>query len=65
MTPHTYAAPAATEQWLTVGCPACGVPAEVEWQAQVASTAGPVGHAKIRCAVGHWFLMPAEQLDFG
>ena len=46
-----------------IDCPACGLPATVEWRDMVAGTSGPVSHVKIRCPQGrHWFLMPEEWL---
>lgn len=45
-----------------VDCPECGLPAHVEWRAELASTDGPVEHVKIRCISRHWFFMPADTL---
>jgi hypothetical protein len=46
-----------------VRCPACGLPATIEWRDVVGSTSGPVVHVKVRCSRGrHWFLMPEEGL---
>jgi hypothetical protein len=46
-----------------VDCPACGLPASVEWRDMVAGTSGPVVHVKVRCPRGrHWFLMTEEAL---
>jgi hypothetical protein len=42
---------------LTV-CPECAAPAEIQWRAVLASTDGPVEHAKILCVRRHWFLLP-------
>ncbi len=47
----------------TTTCPACGLPAEVEWRAVMESTDGPVEHAKIRCVARHWFLLPLATLQ--
>lgn len=47
----------------TVDCPACGMPATVEWQDMLAGTSGPVVHVKVQCSLNqHWFLMPEELL---
>lgn len=43
-------------------CPECGVPAVIEQRHVLASTDGPVEHAKVRCAQGHGFLMPVAGL---
>jgi hypothetical protein len=44
-----------------VGCPQCGVPAEVEQRVVLGSTEGPVEHVKVVCLARHWFMLPAEQ----
>ena len=46
---------------LTV-CPQCSEPAEVQWRAVLASTGGPVEHAKVLCVRRHWFLLPTAML---
>lgn len=46
---------------LTV-CPRCAQPAEILWRSVLASTEGPVEHAKILCIHRHWFLLPADTL---
>jgi uncharacterized protein YbaR (Trm112 family) len=46
---------------LTV-CPECAQPAEVVWFTVLASTEGPVEHAKILCLDRHWFLLPTAAL---
>ena len=45
-----------------VYCPECGMPAWIEWVDAVASTAGAVEHAKVRCFARHWFLLPLDYL---
>lgn len=35
-----------------VDCPACGLPATIEWQDMVAGTSGPVVQMKLRCPLG-------------
>lgn len=46
-----------------VRCPECGSIASVEWRSTaVAVGGGPVGHAKVRCITGHWFLLPTAWL---
>jgi hypothetical protein len=42
-----------------VACPECDMPATVEWRQHVGSTGGPMEHLKVRCASGHWFLLPS------
>jgi hypothetical protein len=56
------AAPTATSQIEFVACPQCDMPATVEWRQHVGSTDGPMEHLKIRCASGHWFLLPASMV---
>jgi hypothetical protein len=46
---------------LTV-CPECAAPAEIEWRAVLASTDGPIEHAKVQCVNQHWFLLPVANL---
>lgn len=46
-----------------VDCPACGLPATIEWRDMVAGTSGPEIHVQLRCPVGrHWFVMLEEGL---
>ena len=45
-----------------VRCPECDGAATIEWRSSAAGTNGPVEHVKVRCASGHWFLMPAAWL---
>ena len=46
-----------------VCCPECDSIASVEWRSTTAATGGgPVGHAKVRCVTGHWFLLPTAWL---
>jgi hypothetical protein len=46
-----------------VRCPECDSIASVEWRSTAAATGGgPVGHAKVRCITGHWFLLPTAWL---
>ena len=42
--------------------PGCCLPTEVYDEVDVASTDGPVAHARTRCIVGHAFFMPLENL---
>src|SRR5260370_42688137 len=44
------------------GAQRCGLPAEVEYQYELGSSAGPLPSAKIRCPRGHWFNGPLESL---
>ena len=46
----------------TTTCPECGVPAEIEWRAELAGTQSPVEHVKLRCVGRHCFLLPAASL---
>ena len=45
-----------------VVCPECSAPAEVVDRFALASTDGPVEHAKVRCLARHWFLLPVTAL---
>ena len=45
-----------------VGCPDCGVPAEVVDRFELPSTDGPVEHVKVLCVNRHWFTVPAQSL---
>lgn len=46
-----------------VRCPECDSIASVEWRSTAAAVGGgPVGHAKVRCITGHWFLLPTAWL---
>jgi hypothetical protein len=47
----------------TTDCPECGVPAEVQWRTVLASTDGPIEHARILCVRRHGFLMPVASLN--
>ena len=41
-----------------VECPACGLPATIEWRDMVAGVSGPVIHVQLRCPLGrHWFVV--------
>ncbi len=44
------------------GSARCGLPAEVEDAYLMRSTDGPLGSARIRCPLGHWFNGPVESL---
>ena len=50
---------------LCVNCPEdeCVAPAMVIDEARLASTDGLIRHARVRCADGHWFLLPADRLQ--
>jgi hypothetical protein len=43
-------------------CPECGVPAEVRERHVLASTDGPIEHARVRCVGGHCFFLPVASL---
>ena len=43
-------------------CPTCGVPMEVIDRFSLRGAPAPVEHVKVRCPVGHWFMLPTEQL---
>jgi hypothetical protein len=45
-----------------VVCPECAAPAEVVDRFALPGTDGPVAHAKIRCLLRHWFLLPVAAL---
>jgi hypothetical protein len=46
-----------------LSCPACALPATVEWRDMMAGTSGPVIHVKVRCPRGrHSFLTTEEAL---
>lgn len=44
-------------------CPECGRTAEIERRTVLASTAGPIEHAKIRCVNRHWCDVPLSVLE--
>lgn len=44
------------------GCPECDQPAEIVDRFVLGSTDGPFEHVRIRCLLGHGFLMPVELL---
>jgi hypothetical protein len=48
----------------SAACPerGCGLPTEVYDEVDLASTDGPIAHARTRCIVGHRFFMPLENL---
>jgi hypothetical protein len=43
-------------------CPECGVPADVVERFVLASTDGPIEHARVHCAGGHRFLLSVATL---
>jgi hypothetical protein len=43
-------------------CPDCGLPAAILDRPVLASTGGPVEHARVCCVDRHRFLMPTEAL---
>jgi hypothetical protein len=43
-------------------CPECDAVAEVLWRTELASTDGPVEHAKVLCLNRHGFFLPAAAL---
>ena len=46
-----------------VGCPECGMPAEIVDRFDLPSTDGPVAHVKIQCLHRHWFTVLGEEPD--
>lgn len=44
-------------------CPECGGTAEIERRTVLASTDGPIEHAKIRCVNRHWCYVPVYVLE--
>ena len=44
-------------------CPDCGAPADVTERFVLESTDGPVEHARVHCAGGHWFLLSVASLQ--
>jgi hypothetical protein len=46
-------------------CPDCGLPAKVTDRAALASTDGPVEHARVCCIDRHRFLMPVTAAEMG
>lgn len=42
--------------------PGCGLPTEVYDEVDLASTDGPIAHARTQCIVGHRFFMPLQNL---
>ena len=60
-TAHPVATPSRPEH--EVDCPACGLPATIEWRDMVAGVSGPVIHMQLRCPLGrHSHLMVADEL---
>lgn len=50
-------------RWLqTTTCPECGLPAEVVVRHVMASTDGPVEHARVQCVGHHVFNLPVAML---
>jgi hypothetical protein len=49
--------------YIVCDCPDCGLPADVEAAGRLQSTHGEVEHAKVMCPRGHFFFMPAEDLQ--
>ena len=47
----------------TAPCPQCDRPAEIVDRFSLASTNGPYEHVKIVCSDGHWFTLPAEDVE--
>jgi hypothetical protein len=45
-----------------VGCPECGLPAEILDRFSLASTDGPVAHIALGCVGGHCFRMAVDRL---
>jgi hypothetical protein len=45
-----------------VGCPDCGLPAEILDLFSLDSTDGPIEHIVLACIDGHYFRMPADRL---
>ncbi|MGH3098209.1 MAG: hypothetical protein ACRDMV_19680 [Streptosporangiales bacterium] len=43
-------------------CPACGLPAEVNYARIARSTDGPMEHVHIQCPRRHWYLLPVAWL---
>jgi hypothetical protein len=43
-------------------CPECHQPAEIQWDAVLDSTDGPVAHVKILCVQRHWFFLPGATI---
>jgi len=46
-----------------VACPECSEPAEIIDSFTLNSTDGPLEHVKVRCQAGHWFSLPAENVE--
>jgi hypothetical protein len=44
-------------------CPQCNQPAEITHRFTLASTDGPADHVKTMCAAGHWFTLPAADVE--
>ena len=60
-TPIPGAPPSVSEHQMD--CPACGLPAMIEWRDMVAGTSGPVVHMQLRCPLGrHSHLMVEQEL---
>ena len=55
-TPAPAVMPPASQPLLD--CPACGLPATVEWRDMIAGTSGPIVQVKVRCPLGrHSFIL--------
>jgi hypothetical protein len=44
-------------------CPQCGHPAEVVERTLLQGTDGPIEHVKVHCISGHWFKLPAGDIQ--
>jgi hypothetical protein len=43
-----------------VGCPTCGLPAEVTDRFTLGGAPGPVEHVKVVCVRRHWYTLPVD-----
>jgi hypothetical protein len=42
--------------------PGCGQPTEIYDEVELASTDGPIAHARTVCVAGHWLFLAIEQI---
>lgn len=43
-----------------VGCPTCGLPAEITDRFTLDGAPGPVEHVKVVCVRRHWYTLPVD-----
>jgi hypothetical protein len=48
-----------------VGCPTCGLPAEITDRFTLGGAPGPVEHVKVVCVRRHWYTLAVDMLPAG